>query len=80
MPKHIRPTGPGGCGRRGSGCGHGRIPNQVLTSLETLKYIREADDRTEKKEQIKKEKELFCKKALAEKAKKREEVEEEVTH
>ena len=49
---------------------HGRILNQVLTSPETLKYIREADDRTEKKEQIKKEKELFCKKALAEKAKK----------
>ena len=70
MLKHICPTAPGGCGRRGSGCGHGRILNQVLTSLETLKYIREADDRTEKKEQIKKEKELFCKKALVEKAKK----------
>ena len=70
MPKRIRPTGPGGRGRRGGGHGRGRILNQVLTSPETLKYIREADDRTEKKEQIKKEKELFCKKALAEKAKK----------
>ena len=79
MPKCIQPTGPGGHGRRGSGRGHGRIPNQVLTSLETLKYIREADDRTEKKEQIKKEKELFWKKALAEKEE-REDVEEEVTH
>ena len=70
MLKCIQPTGPGGHDRRGGGRGHGRILNQVLTSPETLKYIREADDRTEKKEQIKKEKELFCKKALAEKAKK----------
>ena len=66
VPKHIRPTGLGG---------HGRphrvtIPNQCLTSPEAVRYITEAEDRTEKKDKLKKEKELFCKQALAEKAKK----------
>ena len=35
-----------------------------------MRYITEAEDRTEKKDKLKKEKELFCKEALAEKAKK----------
>ena len=66
MPKRNRPTGLGG---------HGRphrvtIPNQCLTSPETVRYITEGEDRTEKKDKIKKKRELFCEQALAEKAKK----------
>ena len=66
VPKYIRPTGLGGHGRP---C-RVTIPNQCLTSPETVRYITEAGDRTEKRDKLKKEKELFCKQALAEKAKK----------
>ena len=73
VPKHIRPTGLDG---------HGRphrvtIPNQHLTSPETVRYITEAEDRTEKKDKLKKEEEMFYKKALAEKAKKSKDAEKE---
>ena len=53
------------------GQGHrgGHLPNQILTSKETAEFIAEAVERADKKEQIKKEKDDFCKKALAQKTK-----------
>ena len=67
IPKHIHPTGPGG---RGHGRGRGGwLPNQLLTSPETVQYIEEAEECTQKKEQLKPEKDDFVKKALAEKSK-----------
>ena len=66
--KCIHPTGPGG---RGHGCSHGGwLPNQLLTSPETVRYIEEAEECTQKKEKLKQEKDDFVKKALAEKSKK----------
>ena len=46
LPKRIRPTGPGGsCGRRGGrGRGRGKVPNQLLISPETMKYVFEAEE------------------------------------
>ena len=75
IPKHICPTGPGG---RGRGHGHGGwLPNQLLTSPETVQYIEEAEEHTQKKEKLKQEKDDFVKKALAEKSKKRQANEKE---
>ena len=68
IPKHICPTGPGG---RGHGCSHGgQLPNQLLMSPETVQYMEEAEECTQKKENLKQEKDDFVKKALAEKSKK----------
>ena len=39
-----------------------KLPNQLLTSPETVKYIEEAHERPEKKEKVKKEKDEFVKK------------------
>ena len=58
------PTGPGGQGR-GRGC----LPNQLLTSNETVKFIVEVVERIEKKEKVKNEKDQFCKQALVQKTK-----------
>ena len=69
MPKRIRPTGPGGTHGHGQGCGRGKVPNQLLTSPKTMWYAYEAEECTSKKEDAKKEKEEFVKKALAEKTK-----------
>ena len=66
--KCIFPTGPGG---HGWGRGHGgRLPNQLLTSPETIRYIEEAEEHTQKKDQMKKEKDQSVKQALVEKSKK----------
>ena len=48
LPTRIRPTGPGGHGR---GCGRGssRLPSQHITSPETMKYVQEAGQRSQKK-------------------------------
>ena len=53
----IRSTGPGGCG-----CARGRgwLPSHHITSLETIKFVKEAGKRSEKKEKIKEEKKVFC--------------------
>ena len=68
IPKRIRPTGPGGHARgRGRG---GRLPNQLLTSPETIRYIEDAEERTQKKDKMKQEKDQFVKQALVEKSKK----------
>ena len=68
LPTRIRPTGPGGCGR-GHGRGRGRLPSHHITSPETIKFVKEMRERLEKKEKIKEEKNVFCKKALLQKAK-----------
>ena len=68
IPKRIRPTGPGGHAR-GCGCG-GRLPNQLLTSPETIRYIEDSEERTQKKDKMKQEKDQFVKQALVEKSKK----------
>ena len=71
IPKRIQPTGPRGS--HGSGCGQGRgrgkVPNQLLTSPETMQYVLQAEEHTSKKDEAKKEKEQFVKQALANKAK-----------
>ena len=57
IPKCIHPTGPGG---RGHGHGHGgQLPNQLLTSPETVQYIEKAEECTQKKEKLKQEKDDF---------------------
>ena len=66
LPTRIRPTGPGGCGHER---GRGRLPSSHITSPETIKFVKEAGERSEKKEKIKEEKKVFCKKALLQKAK-----------
>ena len=68
MLTRIRPTGPGGCGR-GYGRGRGWLPSHHITSPETIKFVKEAEERSEKKDKIKEEKKVFCKKALLQKAK-----------
>ena len=65
VPKRMCPTGPGG---RGWGCRGDHLPNQILTSMETAEFLAEALERGDKKEQIK-EKDHFCKKALAQNTK-----------
>ena len=45
------------------------MPNQLLTSSESVKFIEEAVDRVEKKEKIKQEKDDFCKKSACTKNK-----------
>ena len=62
----IRSTGPGG---HGHGRGRGQLPSHHITSPETAKFVKEAGERSEKKEKIKEEKKVFCKKALLQKAK-----------
>ena len=47
----------------------GRLPNQLVTSPETLKFIEETHIKTLHADKIKEEKAEFCKKALAEKRK-----------
>ena len=70
IPKCIHPTVPGGCGQ-GHGCGHGgQLPNQLFMSAETVWYIEEAEECTQKKDKLKQEKDEFVKKALADKSKK----------
>ena len=66
LPTCIRPTGPSGRGW-GHGRGRAKLPNQLLTSSETVKYVEEAHERSEKKEKVKKEKESFTKQAVADK-------------
>ena len=66
LPTCIQPTGPGGRGW-GHGRGRAKFPNQLLTSRETVKYVEEAHERSEKKEKVKKEKESFMKQAVADK-------------
>ena len=69
LPKRVRPTGPMGRGRgRGRGRG-GRLPNQLLTSPETLRFIELAEKKQNRVDEIKKEKDIICKKALAQNAK-----------
>ena len=46
----------------------GRLPSHHITSPETTKFVKEVGERSEKKENIK-EKKVFCKKALLQKAK-----------
>ena len=49
------------------GRGRAKLPNQLLTSSETVKYVEEAHERSEKKEKVKKENESFTKQAVADK-------------
>ena len=58
LPTRIRPTGPGGCGH---GCGRerGQLPSHHITSPETIKFVKEAGERLEKKEKIKEENKVF---------------------
>ena len=46
-PKKIRPTGPGGSGR-GHGRGSSRLPSQHITLPETMKYVQEAGQRSQR--------------------------------
>ena len=68
LPTRIRPTGPGGQGH-GHGRGRAQLPNHHITSPETIKFVKEAKERSQKKEKIKKRRKFFCKKALLWKAK-----------
>ena len=73
-PKCLRPTGLGGHGRGGRGWGHlgmhgGKLPNQLVTSPESFKFIEESHVRITKAEQVKEEKAQFCKKVYADKLK-----------
>ena len=52
----IRPMGPGGHGR-----GRGQLPSHHITSPETIKFVKEAGERSEKKEKVKEENKVFCK-------------------
>ena len=54
----IRPTGPGGHGHD-HGRGRGWLPSYHITSCETIKFVKEAGERLEKKEKIKEEKKVF---------------------
>ena len=47
----------------------GKLPNQLITSPETMKFIEDTHIKTLPAEKIKEEKAEFCKKALAEKRK-----------
>ena len=72
--KHLRPTGPGGHGRCSRGHSHlgmhgGKLPNQLVTSPESLKFIEDSHERITKAEKLKEEKVQFCKKAYADKIK-----------
>ena len=58
VPKRMHPTGPGVWGGRGWGRGRGCLPNQLLTSNETVKFIEEVVERIEKKEKVKNEKKI----------------------
>ena len=64
----IRPRGPGG---HGCGCrrGRGQLPSHHITLPETIKFVKEAGERSIKKEKIKEEKKVSCKKALLQKEK-----------
>ena len=66
MPARIRSTGPGGWGH---GHGRGKIPSQQITSPETMKYIKESEMHTKKREQMKNEKDIVYKRALLQKRK-----------
>ena len=55
LPTRIRPMGPGGHGRRRE-----QLPSHHITSPETIKFVKEAGERSEKKEKIK-EKKVFVK-------------------
>ena len=72
--KWLQPTGPGGygCGRgrgRSLGMHGGKLPNQLVTSPELIKFIEDSQIRTERAEKVKEEKDKFCKEALAAKQK-----------
>ena len=45
------------------------LPNQRVTSPETMKYIEDCELQNKRKEKVKKEKESVCRKALLQKAK-----------
>ena len=66
LPTHIWPTGPSGRGQ-GHGRGRAKLPNQLLTLRETVIYVEEAHERSEKKDKVKKEKESFMKQAVPDK-------------
>ena len=73
-PKQLRPTGPEGHGRGSRGQGHlgihgEKLPNQLITSPESLKFTEDSHDRITKAEKLKTEKEQFFKKAYADKIK-----------
>ena len=73
-PKCLRPTGPGGHGRGSRGQGHlgmhgGKLPNQLVTSPESLKFIEDSHVRITRAEKVKEEKAQFCKKAYCDKLK-----------
>ena len=76
----MRPMGPGGAWCRKGGWAHGthlsfhggitgHLPNQLVTSPESVKFIEESHLKTTRAEKIKEEKVVFVKKALAEKRK-----------
>ena len=78
--KQLHLTGLGGCGhgkrgvKRGclslqGGMRGGKLPNQLITSPETVKFIEDTHIKTLCAEKIKEEKTEFCKKALAGKRK-----------
>ena len=47
----------------------GKLPNQLVTSPELIKFIEDSHIRTERTEKVKEEKDKFCKEALAAKQK-----------
>ena len=49
--------------------GSSRLPSQYITSPETMKYVQEAGQRSQKIEKIKQEKQAVCKRALLQKVK-----------
>ena len=49
--------------------GEAQLSSHHITSPDTIKFVKEAGERSQKKEKIKEEKKVFCKKALLQKAK-----------
>ena len=49
----------------------GKLPNQLVTSPESIKFIEDSHIRTERAEKVKEEKDKFCKEALAAKQKRK---------
>ena len=80
IPKQMRLMGPGGPGHGKGGWAHGThlsfcggiagcLPNQLVTSPESVKFIEGSHLKTTRAEKIKEEKAVFVKKVLAEKRK-----------
>ena len=59
VPKHLRPTGPGGKKR----CAAKKIPNPEVTSDESEAFIAEADGRKQQKDKQKDDKDDYMKKS-----------------